>query len=312
MELDMVLNELSLTPPAPNDAIARERLAEFIKALSAATRQGVKRNLRTSSEINTVMLAPGYYLKDWLSDRRVDIDQRRFYRSLTTKYPIAVDLPGMVDAMSKLECVCENHVATGLGLAYEIDGLAVSLLSTISWDAPSLTFEIQEIVGDIIESNPAQVRHTSRPKHVEIHAPWIQQRVNESIQNGADLWERAAALYPSLIFCTEVSHQMHALPAAAVSGIMRGLQALETYCRSWSEGGFNRDTLGASASPESEATLQQFSHCRKFTDPNGRKLVFSWHVKIGQHWRIHFDPATGPSRILVGYVGPHLPTVIFH
>ena len=85
----MVLNELSLTPAA-DIPTARQQMSNLIGTLREATASGVKRVLRTQSNINTVELAPGYPVARWRND--IDKEERRFFTSLTTKAPFWSDV----------------------------------------------------------------------------------------------------------------------------------------------------------------------------------------------------------------------------
>jgi hypothetical protein len=89
------------------------------------------------------------------------------------------------------------------------------------------------------------------------------------------------------------------------------LRKLQQYAESWTEGSFSSNKLHCSASPESEATLKQYSKERTFLCPDEKKRMFSWHVRLPLGWRIHFYPEQ-PRKILIGYIGEHLPTAKFN
>ena len=57
MELEMVLNELSLKTPASDISTARKLMSELISTLLQASACGVYRVLRTSDEIHSLELA---------------------------------------------------------------------------------------------------------------------------------------------------------------------------------------------------------------------------------------------------------------
>jgi hypothetical protein len=51
-----------------------------------------------------------------------------------------------------------------------------------------------------------------------------------------------------------------------------------------------------------------YGAARTFVCPDGKKRLFSWHSKINyEKWRIHFIDAPAERRVLIGYVGRHLP-----
>lgn len=51
-----------------------------------------------------------------------------------------------------------------------------------------------------------------------------------------------------------------------------------------------------------------YGHARTFLCPDGERRVFSWHSKINyEKWRVHFIDFPATRRVLIGYVGKHLP-----
>ena len=76
---------------------------------------------------------------------------------------------------------------------------------------------------------------------------------------------------------------------------------------------FDENTL-TRATPESEATLKQFSQEHTFGLPDGSVKRFSWHVRYtgGYAGRIFFHPVPERKVIYIGHVGHKLPTVKYH
>jgi hypothetical protein len=65
-------------------------------------------------------------------------------------------------------------------------------------------------------------------------------------------------------------------------------------------------TQGHAAEFLRQSTLNMYSKERTIRCPDGEKRVFQWHLKKGDT-RIHFFDFPAAKRILVGYVGNHLP-----
>ncbi len=80
MDLEMVLNELSLRTPAPDIPTARQWMTELIQTLRTATSSGVKRVVRTQDDMNSIQLAPEYPLAKWRNDPTVNREERSFFR----------------------------------------------------------------------------------------------------------------------------------------------------------------------------------------------------------------------------------------
>ncbi len=62
MDLEMVLNDLSLEPLAPTAQEARQRMTDLLETARIAIKFGVKRVIRTSYDLNGLLLAPNYLL----------------------------------------------------------------------------------------------------------------------------------------------------------------------------------------------------------------------------------------------------------
>ncbi|MCG8352730.1 MAG: hypothetical protein MI924_33620, partial [Chloroflexales bacterium] len=170
-----------------------------------------------------------------------------------------------------------------------------------------------------------QIYHVGKTGYLGELSVWIQQRLQgeidqklQPVQTGVELWEQCSTLYPSLEFCIDVQKQLqkHASQKDQIKTIRLRLLYLEQYSQQWrvSGGSFNNERLSGNASPESQETLQhpEYGPKRRFQCPDGQRRVFSWHLKLFNGWRIHFYPDEERQTIIVGYIGPHLPTVKFH
>lgn len=88
MEINLVLNELSLQNPTSDKQTARQWMSNFINTIKAVKAQGVKVYLRTKDNFHTTILAPDYPLRRWLNDREVDQVEQGFIRNLATGSPL--------------------------------------------------------------------------------------------------------------------------------------------------------------------------------------------------------------------------------
>jgi len=316
VDVDMVLNHLSLGTPAAEERTARELMSELIGTLSTAVKLGVK-TLRTQNSIYALILAQDYPVARWLNDNQVSQDERDFLLTLSTQTPPIADLtdPELENRVDLSEFRYQGELATELGIAYLLDALAVSLLSEAKWDCSRLELSVrrldenQEIIDERVE-----IVHASRRNHVLEHAEEIQHRIRTGVRDGAELWHRRAELLPHLEFCQNVGEQLQNIRTGSLMlrPIEKRLFEFEDYCQTWESGPFDPDSLPSKASPESQATIQQFGEERTFLCPDGEYRVFSWHVRLTPlAWRIHFFPDVGPGRMIIGYIGKHLPTVNF-
>jgi hypothetical protein len=156
-----------------------------------------------------------------------------------------------------------------------------------------------------------EIIHASRSNHVQEHSDWINNRIRSRVVSGLELWNRKDELFPSLIFCEAVSDQLQSLGAEnpILQLVKNRLSELEDYCKGWTDEAFEPNNL-RNVSPESQVTLQnpKYSKERTFLCPDGKRRVFSWHVKLSFGWRIYFFP-NEQKKMIVGYVGCHLRTV---
>jgi hypothetical protein len=84
---------------------------------------------------------------------------------------------------------------------------------------------------------------------------------------------------------------------------------LQKCSQNWKNGGFTVTGYSLDESGESEPTLNQYRQERTFTCPDDEERLFERHIKLRFcNWRIHFFPLK-PGKVIIGYVGRHLPTV---
>lgn len=306
----MFFNELSLVPAADIPA-GQQRVARFVATIRAATTRGVQRALHLPENFFGVPIAPGYYWKNWLNDNHIDLEVRRFFRSLATKVPFLRNMPDAEAYWRDIDCLWQNQLSLGLKAAYVADGLAVSIFCQPEWDTSWLECEIRELVDGDIDNQLEMIHHAASVDDLDPHMSWIQNGIRNAVGTGRDLWLRINDFFPLLTICEEVERQMADLPTDALPSIARGLFHLNAYCIGWQLGGFDPGQIQCIISPDSRTTLDRYGAERTFLCPDGERRVFTWHAKLG-FWRIYFDPAPGPGRLVIGYVGQHLRTVRFN
>ena len=313
MALEMVLNELSLQS-ADSVHTARQWMSMLIQTVRAATSHGVSRVIRTQDRIFDIVLAPGYPLRRWLNDGEVDLEARRYIKSLTTKAPFWDGLPELHDKVLEHEFRYDGRKAPGLGVAYLLESLAISLLSEECWSVARLLLDAQWMVeeGDI-KAETVHVIHAGQPAHVDAHSEWIQERLRSDIRDGNDLWNRRDELFPLLAFCEATKRQIASLSPTMLRPVVRRLFELYIYCQGWTQGGFDPDQLPTKTTPESQTTLERYRAQRTWLCPDNVERTFKWHVRLTPHaWRIYFYPVPANKTIIIGYIGPHLPTTKYN
>jgi len=308
MDLEMVLNELSLRIPADNIQAARQRMSDLITTAQTAAELGVNPILRTHSQFYATVLAPEYSLSDWLVDRNVDREKSRFIL-LSAKTPILADLQNseVEDRNLLSDFYFEGESTEGLKIAYLLESLALSIQSKPQWEFSHLVLEATWLEDEeTFNSETITVFHASKVEHIQEHTPWIQNRLRTSVRDGIDLWNRRSELFPSLIFCETVNQQLQNLGSGnpILRQAVKKLFELENYCKSWTSGSFNPDQLPSKVTPESESRLQKLKNKLTFVCPDGNERIFSLHVRMTPGaWRLHFSADLGPGKIIIGYIG---------
>jgi hypothetical protein len=306
MDLEMVLNELSLRSPANDILTAQQWMVDLIDTINVAAEHGVKKIIHVDRNINDVLLAPGYPIARWRNDSQVDRDTRSFFKTLTTKLSFIPDLP---------EFWYRDEQANGLGFAFQHEHIAISLKSMSDWNSGHLGLEVRYPELDendqlIIEH--VDIIHASCGDHILEHSEWIKNRTHIEIRDGSDIWNHKEELFLNLQFCDCTGVQIQSL----LSGdpkflyVKRKLLDLEGVCQDWQKqgGAFDLQKVPGKKKPESEATLNEYGQLRTFYCPDEEYRVFSLHVWVTRDWRIHFFPFGAKQQIIIGYIGVHLPT----
>jgi hypothetical protein len=284
----------------------------FISTIKACRAQGIGTYLRIPVGFHVSELTTGYPIARWLNDQGVDREKRLFIGTLATKSPYFEDLLGTTAAtgFDEAEFAFNATRADGLGVAYLLDAVGISLSTSPPWNATNLRIVHRTLNDESseIEEKEVDVRHVSSPEHSNAHAAELRNDQVDAIVSGSKLWDAGAELFTRLAFCDSVKPQIAGLTSGAggLSIVFRSLLELQALCETWIEGTF--DSRGIpNTTRESGATLQQFGEERTFTGPDGVARVFSWHIKRGSI-RIHFVPDAENRSCLIGYVGPHLRT----
>lgn len=309
MDLELVLNELSLQTPADSVDAAKQLMSELIDTAFKADEQGVNPVLRTHESFYSALIAPKYSIYDWLEDQSIDLEQRRFIL-LSSKFPFLKDIEDsqLEDKHLLSEFRFQEQLAQGLGIAYLLESLAISLNSEPQWNTTHIDLEAMWIDEDETEiTETVSIIHASSPEHISQHIPWIQERLKTGVRDGFDLWKRRKNLFPSLSFCEMTKQQIQSLKAGdpILRQVVKRLFELESSCKQWKSGNFNLDSLPGKATPESQSRLQRLKSKLTIQCPDGKERLFSLHLPMTPGgWRLYFSTENlPPGNIIIGYIG---------
>jgi putative addiction module killer protein len=180
--VEMILNDLSLLSPVSERGRARNLMTGLIGVLSTAALSGIK-ILRTKDSIYNIELSDGYPISSWLNDNQVEREQRSFLRTLQTKTPLLIDITDLTvqDQQSLTEFKHQGESAYSLGIAYLLNGVAISFCSEPKWDCPILHLEVIRIAEEDTDltTDIESLIHASRSEHILTHKVQIQNRLRE-------------------------------------------------------------------------------------------------------------------------------------
>ncbi len=308
MDLEMVFNELSAQSPAADIATARRWMSELISTMLEAKRCGLK-GIRTQEDFHAMVLAEHYPLSRWRNDNEVNREERTFLRTLATKTPLSVDISDIKIKIKVENTDCELSLqgsqAEGFKVAHYLETLAISLNSEPLWNSSRIKLELTQIDENekLIEES-VEVIHASQKNHVIEHANWIKKRQQTMVTDGLELWKRRTELFSNLEFCDCVNTQIEIIVDPILRQIIKKLFELDELSKNWTDGALDLEKLPSKVSPESESRLKQFKEQLNIKCPDGKKRIFSLHVRMTPGaWRLHFCTEVGPGKIIVGYIG---------
>lgn len=309
MNLEMVLNELSLKNRADSIQEAQKWILNLVDtALLAIDISGMTKGvLRADQNSYTSLIADNYSILDWCADQSVDRSKRVFLLS-SIKIPFEADINNQEIQSKQLisDFFYEEEPSKGLGWAFLMDTLAVSLPSDERWKNSHLKLVFEELDdSDNLISTTVNVIHASQISHVIDHTIWLKKLLELSVSSSEELWERKDELFPHLKFCDHVEQQIKTLLVGdpMFKQVKRKLFELEESSKNWKAGSFNYDTLASKASPESKSRLEQFDKELTFRCPDQTEKTFTLHVRMTPSaWRLYFFPSK-PGQIIIGYIG---------
>jgi len=204
-------------------------------------------------------------------------------------------------------------MAHGLGAAWLLESIAVSLPTSAEWATNEILLESTYLDPETFDliPNPAAIHHASTVDHFEAANTWLQIRLQQTIQNTDALWKERVKRFPHLDFCASTETQIKALQGDSLAQIVKKLYELEFYCREWKTGNFDKTQI-KHCTPESESTLNNYPGEHIFRCPDGTDKLFQWHVRYTStsipSGRIFFYPVVAQQRLIVGHIGGKLAT----
>ncbi len=322
--MDVLLDETTLHPCAPErlPVAPAHRILALAETLKALDGLGLPRALRCVRDAPDRDLGDGRGLRSWCSDRTLERDARVLILSRLGKQPFIDGPDGLFcrrEGAGVIEGRCDGILVYGLGLAALGGGIAVGLHCEPPAEEPvAVIVELASLEAEALVVETFAVSRFVSAGQVYAASEMLRSQVLRDVGSGAELLERVAALFPHLRLGPRAIEQIAALSGRepVFGSVLRHLGALDQGARQWAKSAAYCPAGGVNWSLESETTLKHGRHgpLRDFPVPAGfAQERFSCHTKLGTGWRLYFRPeraATGPL-VLIGYLGPHLPTARF-
>jgi hypothetical protein len=314
--MDQIFNELSVSSCYVDQYRARLGMEDVIAVSRDLHRRGFSPDIRSREDFSSRHLSTEYTVFQWTIDKTVDNDLRRYFLTHATKSPYVEFLIREEDTSEELrEFLYEDSEALGLGLAHLWESPSLSLCGDARFakDPVQITQRVLTDEGNLIEQM-VEVCTLCRQEQVETRSSWIQDRLQRTVKSGRDLIENSVNVLPHLLFSQNAIDQILLLTGREqyFPEMVRHLFILETAIRDWQNGVLQLG--GLTYSPESESTMKkrEFREKRQFLCQDGQVRTFSLHTKIkSANKRIYFFPIPEEWIVHIGYMGDHLPTVLY-
>lgn len=318
--MQMILNELSARFPVPSVENGKQIMDIFLDTCFSVKTIIHNDSILLDQDYKSFELASSYRIEQWRNDPTVDVESKRRFRVLLNKSVVynseEFDQESEIDF--KTEFMYQEKSSKGCLLAYEMDGVAVSFLSSDHWKIPQISGIYIELMDDgEIEQSPVQIPNVSFNENIESFKKYYDGKQEErrytDIVSGQDIINGAEYIFPNLVFCENAIQGCKRNVGVSEAGqVYKRLLELQRAAENMKDV-FDKNTL-TKATPESEATLKQFSQEHTFGLPDGSVKRFSWHVRYtgGYAGRIFFHPVPERKVIYIGHVGHKLPTVKYH
>lgn len=318
--MQMILNELSAGFPVESVETGKLLMEYLLKTCFEVKSIIHNDSILLDQDYRSFELASGYRIEQWRNDPTVDIESKRKFRVLLNKSVVYNSEEFEQEMEGDFSTEFQNKMCTSKGclLVYEMDGVAVSFLSSEHWKISEIEGTYTKLADDgELEQSQIKIPNVSCDENIIIFKAYFERKKEDwrytNIVSGQDVVRIAEEQFPNLRFCENAIQGCKKNVGVAEAGqVYKRLLELQNAAETM-ENKFDKNML-AKATPESKVTLEQFSVEHTFKLPDGKIQLFSWHVRYtgGYAGRIFFHPVPEEKIIYIGHVGHKLPTVKYH
>lgn len=181
----------------------------------------------------------------------------------------------------------------GLACANYWDALAISFNSKADWNKSRIN-----LYKDSIK---IEVRHASKTEHLNEHIDYFDclEKERKLAITQRNFWEIKGQYFTNFEFLGKIEGEIKKLDAHVFKQFVSVLRSIETGRKALAELNVSGESLSTNNNP-------RYVELRTFVY-QGNKCYFEKHIKnFHSGYRMHF--LEKDSKIIIGYVGPHLPT----
>lgn len=309
--MDLIFNELSASGGYDSRYSASKGIQRLILLSKELIKIGFSGYLRTVENFSQLLLASGYTIHQWATDREVgaDRDMQRWLLTFAAKAPYIDQFINQAEDGTLIEFTFNDEVCAGLGLAYLWKSGALSLDADNRFTLSDISLKLYQIDSDGESESVVKVESIYK---IEQLATWRKELDHNRlirISSGDAFISDCEDIFPYLSIGDKASKQIRELTGSEIyfREVIRHFHVLNQTMGAWSEGPFNPNEINWS--PETSSTLDRYGDQRTFICKDGESRVFSFHSKLmSANKRIHFYPVTEARIVYIGYVGNHLQT----
>jgi len=319
--MDVILDESSLTHC--NNWSPAFRIKTLASALKALDKLGCARELRSVHAAADQDIGQGRGLRGWCFDRDTDRDVGRFIAQRLGRQPFIDGIDGLFAAAEgerAIEGTALDINVIGLAFAALTGSPAVALGSAVLSTGTIIPISLTTLDAEGEFQESISVCCVVTEDDVRQQRDFILERIERAVSNGGYLLGHATELFPRLRFGSRAVEQIAVLTGTepVFHQLFRHLQALNQGADEWQLNAPYVPVGAISWSSESNSTLGhgRYGPLRDFPMPVGYSPQrWSHHTKLsggaGARLYFHAERTSDGPVVLVGYFGPHLPTVLF-
>jgi len=259
-------------------------------------------------------LATAYTVRDWWTS--ADRDRKTLLSRIANK----TDFPEELGAALKdrfylseffLEGVAsrDRADARGLGAAFLLDGIAVSLPSEDQWKdiwIPLVHVWLAE-GGSEGKGEVKALNLSGCDQAEQVRDSLLRKGQRDLVSAPTALTARKHACFPHLRFGLDVDDHIARLATGMLAAVIHKLIILDDASRKWRRNAERTSPTLPGCRPETDPTMQKYGDLRVFLDAEGVRRTYALHCAAGPY-RIHLRVVNEPRGLEIGYVGKHLPT----